>query len=221
MDKPDVTIQADGLFVSSNMPPSQTEKRLACVFALGLVAIFFIVSHFADNRPHPIPGFILAFSAAMFVCDIIAAILLFAQFAVLRSLALLVIANGYVLTAFILVPYTMTFPGVFGPGPLVGGLQSTAFLYIVWHTGFLLFVTGYALLKGANDPVKLFSRRRVPTAIIASIALTAAVVILAAWISVAGEPFLPQTIRPDGLGFTPMNLYAVGSTSVCQPCALS
>jgi hypothetical protein len=113
MDEPDLTIGADALFVSSNMPPSRTEKRLAFAFALGVVATFFIVSHFADSRPHPIPGFVLAFSTAMFVCDTVAAILLFAQFVVLRSLGLLVIANAYVLTALILIPYT---PDVSGPG---------------------------------------------------------------------------------------------------------
>ena len=38
---------------------------------------------------------------------------------------------------------------------------------------------------------------------------------------IANESLLPQTIRPDGLGFTPMNLYAVGTTSVTSGmCAL-
>jgi hypothetical protein len=86
MDEPDVTVREDGLFVSSNAPPSRAEKRLAFAFAFGVVAAFFIIAHFADSRPHPIPGFVLAFSTAMFVCDTIAAILLFAQFVVLRSL---------------------------------------------------------------------------------------------------------------------------------------
>jgi two-component system, sensor histidine kinase and response regulator len=63
----------------------------------------------------------------MFVCDTIAAILLFAQFVVLRTLALLVIANGYVLTTLVLIPYTPTFPGLVGPGPLIGGLQKLRF----------------------------------------------------------------------------------------------
>jgi signal transduction histidine kinase len=61
----------------------------------------------------------------------------------------------------------------------------------------------------------------VPTAIIVSVALTAAIVILAAWFCVAEESLLPQTIRPDRLGFTQMNLYAVGITSVLSGmCAL-
>ena len=221
MDEPDVAVRADGLFVSSNMPPRRAEERLAFGFALGVIVCFFIVAHFADSRPHPIPGFVLAFSTAMFVCDTIAAILLFAQFVVLRSLALLVIANAYVLTALVLIPYTLTFPGLVGPAPLVGSLQSTAFLYVVWHTGFPLFVIAYALLKDVNGSTRSFSRHRVPIAIAVSIGLTAAVVVAAALFAIEEASLLPQTIRPDGLGFTPMNIYVVGISSVSSGvCAL-
>src|SRR5260221_989703 len=87
----------------------------------------------------------------MFVCDTITAILLFAQFSILRSPALLVIANGYVFTALILIPYTLTFPGVLGSESLIGGLQSPAGLYVVWHSGFPAFVIGYALSKDSNQ----------------------------------------------------------------------
>jgi hypothetical protein len=48
----------------------------------------------------------------------------------------------------------LTFPGVFAPGGLLGaGLQSTAWLYILWHAGFPLFVIARAfitLLGGAE-----------------------------------------------------------------------
>ena len=221
MSEPDVTVRADSLFVLSNTPPTRAEKRLALAFAIGVVVAFLIIAQFADARPYPIPGFVLAFSTAMFVCDSIAAILLFAQFVVLRSPGLLLIANGYVLTALVLIPYALTFPGLFGPEPLIGGLQSTAPLYTVWHSGFPLFVIGYALLKDVNDPRKLFSRHRLSTAIIVSVALTAAVVILAGLVFTVGESLLPITIRPNGLGFTPANFYMVGIPGILTgTCAL-
>jgi signal transduction histidine kinase len=222
MDEANVTVRADDLFVSSYMPPGQAEKRLAMAFALGVVAAFFITSHFADSRPHPIPGFILAFSTAMFVCDTITAILLFAQFVILRSLAVLIIANGYVLTALVLIPYTLAFPGLVGPGPLIGSLQSAAPLYVLWHSGFPFFVIGYALLKDVNDPTKLFSRDKVSAAIFLSVSLTAAIVVLAALFCIAGESFLPQIILPDGISFTRMNLYAVAVPDfLSSMCALA
>src|ERR1700761_9071614 len=121
MDVPAVIVPEDDFFIPSDLPPGETEKRIAIAFALGIVAVFFIVSRLSDGSPHPIPGFVLAFSTAMFICDVITAILLFAQFSVLRSPALLVIANGYVFTALILIPYPLTFPGVFGAESLMGG----------------------------------------------------------------------------------------------------
>ena len=87
----------------------------------------------------------------MFVTDSITAILLFAQFSILRSRAILVIASGYLFTALIIVPYVLAFPGVFAPNGLIGGLQTSARLYLLWHCGFPLFVIGYALSKD-EDP---------------------------------------------------------------------
>jgi signal transduction histidine kinase len=221
MDEPDVTVRADGLFVSSNTPPSRTEKYLAFLFVSGLVAAFAVINYIADRRPHPIPGFALAFSTTMFVCDTVAAILLFAQFVVLRSLGLLVIANAYFLTAFVLIPYTMTFPGAFGPSPVIGSVQSTAFLYTTWHTGFCLYVFAYALLKDVNDPGKLFSRYGAPAAITVSVAFTAGIVSLIAWFVTTHSYLLPQTLTPDGLGYMPEMLHIVGTSDVVSGvCAL-
>jgi hypothetical protein len=106
MDTHAATIREDDFLVLSDLPPSTAEKRLAVAFALGIIAGFFAIIALSDNHPRPIPGFVLAFSTAMFICDVITAILLFAQFSILRSPALLIIANGYVFTALILIPYT-------------------------------------------------------------------------------------------------------------------
>ena len=59
----------------------RAEKRRAVVFFVRNCDVFFVIVGLSDNHPHPIPGFVLAFSTAMFVCDTITAILLFAVFA--------------------------------------------------------------------------------------------------------------------------------------------
>jgi hypothetical protein len=72
--------------------------------------------------------------------------------AILRSRAFLAIASGYLFAACIVIPWMLTFPGVFTPGGLLGaGLQSTNSLYIQWHAGFPGFVIAYALLKDARS----------------------------------------------------------------------
>src|SRR3990170_1320548 len=98
----------------------------------------------------PSPSFVAVYTTGMFVTDSITAILLFAQFSILRSRAILVIASGYLFTALLIVPYVLAFPGVLAPNGVVGGLQTTAHLYLLWHCGFPLFVIGYALTKDEN-----------------------------------------------------------------------
>ena len=51
----------------------------------------------------------------MIVCDSITAVLLFAQFSILRSRAILAIASGYLFVAVLLAFWFLAFPGVFGP----------------------------------------------------------------------------------------------------------
>ena len=221
MDNHAATVREDDFLVLSDLPPSQTEKRLAVAFALGIIVGFFVIITLSDNHPRPIPGFVLAFSTAMFICDVITAILLFAQFSVLRSPALLVIANGYVFTALILIPYTLTFPGVFGAESLMGGLQSPAGLYVIWHSGFPAFVIAYALLRNADQRIqsRRFAGRNAELAAVAvSVTFTASLVAVAATVCIAGEPFLPG-IMLNKLSFSALYPYVVGvpdvSFSVC------
>ncbi len=84
------------------------------------------------------------------------AILLFAQFGIVRSRALLVLACGYVFTALMTVPHVLSFPGAFAATGLFGaGPQTTAWLYMFWHSGFPIVVVLYALLKGDRRPETL------------------------------------------------------------------
>jgi signal transduction histidine kinase len=221
MDHPAATVREDEFLVLSDLPPSRAEKRLAVAFSLGIIAGFFIIIGLSDNHPRPIPGFVLTFSTAMFISDAITAILLFAQFSILRSPALLVIANGYVFTALILLPYTLTFPGVFASESLMGGLQSPAGLYVIWHSGFPAFVIAYALLRDADqrNPSRRISGRNAAVAAAAlGVSLTACLVAAAATLCIAGERLLPG-IMLDRLSFSPLYPYVVGvpdvSFSVC------
>src|SRR5205823_601074 len=82
--------------------------------------------------------------------------LLFSQFAITRQRALLVLAIGYLFSGFIILPYGLTFPGVFAPTGLLGaGLQSAVWLYIIWHMSSPLSVIIYELIKDANNGTSL------------------------------------------------------------------
>ena len=140
------------------------------------VAFFITAGPLSTIHLGRIDAFVPAYATAIFVNDSITAVLLFAQFSILRSRALLAIASGYLFTAFILIPWLLTFPGVFTPGGLLGaGPQSTYWLYILWHAGFPMFVIAYALLKDA-DPAKRLWQGSAGVAILSSVFMIAAVV---------------------------------------------
>ena len=99
------------IFLSS-LSPGPAQKRLALAFVLGLFAVFLLITAgpLSGVRLGRVDAFVPAYATAMFVCDSITAILLFAQFSILRSRAILVIASGYLFTALILIPFVLAFP---------------------------------------------------------------------------------------------------------------
>jgi len=155
----------------------------------------------------------------MFVNDSITAVLLFAQFSILRSRALLVIASGYFFTALVVVAWMLTFPGVFAPSGLLGaGPQSTNWLYMLWHAGFPMFVIAYALLKDA-DPAKQFWQGSAGAGILSSVAMTAAIVCVATFLITAYDPLLPRLML-DTSRVSALWYYAAGSMTLLSVLAL-
>lgn len=186
-------LRSEQHIILSSLPPGPAQQRLAVAVVLGLVCVYVSITLGPLSRIQPgrVDAFIPAYSTAMIVCDSITAILLFAQFSILRSRAILTIASAYLFTALILIFWFLTFPGVFGSTSLIGGLQSTVWLYVVWHFGFPLFVIRYALTKDAEPSQRPWHgtvRRAIGTSIAATVALASAAV----GVCVIGEPFLPR-----------------------------
>jgi len=203
------------LFLSS-LSPGAAQKRLALAVVLAISAVFVLITAgpLSDVRLPRIDAFVPAYATAMFVCDSITAILLYTQFSILRSRAMLVIASGYLFTALILVPFVLVFPGMFVPGAgLLGGLQSTSWIWLAWHAGFPVFVIGYALLKDAAP--RRASHGTVRSSIALSVGFTVAGVLATAALFTLGESLLPR-VTTDSLHFSTLWPYFIGS-----PVALS
>jgi len=197
-------------FVLSNLPPSPAQKRLALGIVLGLMcALYLVLWPFGGIQLGAVHSFVAVYTTGMFVTDSITAVLLYTQFTILRSRAILVIASGYLFTAFMIVPYVLAFPGVLAPNGVVGGLQTSADLYLIWHCGFPLFVIGYALSKDA-DPSRRLSPGKVGSAIVQSVAWTAAGATTAAVLSIRGATGFPP-IMLDQSRFVPEWPYVVGA----------
>ena len=207
-------------FILSSLSPSLAQKRMALAIVLGVLVayVLIVVGPLHGMRLGRLDAFIPAYVTAMFVNDSITAILLYAQFSILRSRAILVIASGYLFMALMLIPYILVFPGVFVPGNFVGGMQSTSWVYFLQHAGFPLFVIAYALLKDAA-PNKQIWQGTARAAIIQSVALTAALVSAAAYLCIVGEALLPR-VTVSATVLSPLWPYVGASVALVSAAAI-
>jgi signal transduction histidine kinase len=167
---------ADRQVFLSTLPGGHGERRLALAVVLVSAAVFVIAVPLAKVRLSPVWAFIPVYQSALVVNDLITAVLLFGQFAILRSRALLVLASGYLFTALMAASHALTFPGLFSETGLLGaGPQTTAWLYMFWHGGFPLVVGVYALLKDEGHQATQPTRHSSVAVLSAGAAVLAAV----------------------------------------------
>ena len=174
----------------ATLPPTRAQERVALAIALALLA-FFLAAVLADAPLPRIDAVIPAVSTLMFAGDCVSAVLLFGQFAVLRSRALLVLAAGYLFTGLLVVPYALTFPGAFAATGLMGaGLQTAGWIFAVWHVGLPLAAIAYVSLSGASGNPQV--NAPVATAIAAATAAAVALAGLVSGCAIAFHDWLPR-----------------------------
>ncbi|WJR81856.1 PAS domain S-box protein [Bradyrhizobium sp. NP1] len=171
--------------------PATRRDRMAALAVVGVSALLFAcVAPFAGVPLTPIPAFVASYQSALAVNDLLTAILLFAQFSILRSRALALVASGYLFTAFAALAHALTFPGLFTPTGLFGsGPQTTVWLYMAWHGVFPLLVLGYALLKDRQEDI--VADGSVGRVIAVFVALVAALIAGILWTVTGGHQYLP------------------------------
>jgi signal transduction histidine kinase len=181
----------------SALPPSREQWRLTAGVMLLLVVLFLLALWFARVPLAKIDPFIPIVATLMFVNDSITSALLFAQFAILRSRAILVLANGYLFTALTIIPYALTFPGAFAPTGLLGaGRQAPPWLNTIWHVALPAAVIAYAVLANfaAKAPPVGATARRV---IAASVAGMTILVCAMTWFITQHDELLPVFLVND------------------------
>ena len=173
----------------STLPATKRDRNLALAVVGVSAVLFALVVPYAGTPLPQVPAFVVSYQSALAVSDLITAVLLFSQFSVLRSWALLFLANGYLFTALIALIHALTFPGAFSPTGLFGaGTQTTVWLFIIWHGGFPLLALAYALTKGRGGPKVTYPPTR---AIVASVLVVGALVIALTFLLTAHHELLP------------------------------
>ncbi|HKS60285.1 MAG TPA: MASE4 domain-containing protein, partial [Xanthobacteraceae bacterium] len=175
----------------SRLPARPIDYRLALAVAATSALVFVIAVPFAKIQLPAVLGFIPTYQSALATNDLITAVLLYAQFGLQRSRALLWLAAGYLFTALMAIVHMLTFPGLFAPEGLLGATaQSTAWLYMFWHGVFPLMAIGYALTKDRNGEAP-GAARPARHAVALNIAAAVAAVAILTVIATAGSAALP------------------------------
>jgi PAS domain S-box-containing protein len=181
----------------STLPATSRDRKIA-FGVIAASAIFFAAAlPFSRVQLPAIPAFVASYQSALAINDLITTILLLSQFSLLRSRALLVLASGYLFTAIAAVVHGLTFPNLFTAGGLLNaGPQTTAWLYMVWHGGFPLFVLGYALLKDEDGGRQI--KRSVGASIVWAVIAVFAAMAVAIFVVTAKHQILPTLLTDNG-----------------------
>jgi PAS domain S-box-containing protein len=184
-----------GVFLST-FPVTSFGRRLALVVVAVSALLFGAAVPFAHVQFPAMPAFVASYQSALAVVNLLTAVLLYSQFSVLRTHALLLLASGYLFTAATAVLYALTFRDLFAPGGLFDpGPQTTTWLYILWHAGLPVLTLSYALLRGKDGGFKIRGPAR--PAIIWGVLSVSAVVLAFLWIVTVGHEFLPTLLNEN------------------------
>ena len=201
----------DRSFSIVTKPTTRMDVRLALLVGVTIFVGFGLSLPFSAHQLRRIDSFVPTVQAIIFVTDLATAVLLFGQFAIVGSRALLVLASGYLYSALMVISHTLSFPGGFAPNGVFGvGIQATPWLYTLWHFGFSAAVLAYAWMKSwvaDRDTIRTSTVR----AAWLSIATVVVVVCALTWAVVDNEPYLPPLLR-DPINFTPATNYITGVT---------
>ncbi|MBU1374915.1 MAG: MASE4 domain-containing protein [Alphaproteobacteria bacterium] len=187
--------------VLTSAAPGRRHKLVAFAIVPALLAALFVLTRpFAEIQLPPAPAFVPIQTSALFVINLVTALLFFCQYWILRSRPLLVVANGYLYAALVLIPYLLAFPGLFVTGgTLVGGLQSTAWLYILRHCGLAASLVAFALISRGEWRRPQQVKGDVP--LVLSVVATCALVMVIATVCIAADGHLP-VVASDGRRFS-------------------
>ncbi len=211
MGSADIGRRGEHVLLLSTAPPN---KRLK-LFGAGVIALLFgamlLVAPFAQNELEGTEILVPAYAAAVFTNELITGALLLSLFAIQRSPAILVLAMGYLLSGFMVVPWALTFPGVLAQlGVADAGQQTTASLAALRRMGFPLCVLAYAMLRGSRE---VRPGKPVSGLIVGCIASVAAAVAGITWIIVESQAMLPRFME-DSRRVTGLWFYIPGLTHV-------
>src|SRR5881396_2528139 len=142
------TSDRDVPVVVALMPATSRQRAVAVGVVVALFVVAALVAPFANVQIGRIDSFVPVLQTVLSAADLLTATLLFAQYSVQPQRALLAVASGYLFGGSFAFLQTLSFPGGYAPGGIIGdGYDTPAWFFVLWHTTFSLSILAYALLK--------------------------------------------------------------------------
>lgn len=120
------------------------ERRSAMLTAAGVVMFALLVIPFAGVRAGALNSLLPMVDGAAFVAMLVSAAILRNAYRSTRFVPHAFLSVAFAATAFMLVPYTIAFPGAFSPTGFGLGPRVAPWLWVAWHATFVLSIGAYA-----------------------------------------------------------------------------
>jgi signal transduction histidine kinase len=176
--------------IVASIPPGAKQRRAAIAVVIVFAIVAGALAPFANVQAPRVDAFIPVIQTVICVVDLVTAVLLFSQYSLEPRPAILAVASGYMASGLFAFLQTLAFPGGYAPTGIIGdGRDSSAWLFVFWHTCFPMGVLVYALLKGR--PVNRSGRPAMAKTIGATVAAVLVAFAALSWLATAGTEYLP------------------------------
>ncbi|AWG45935.1 MULTISPECIES: MASE4 domain-containing protein [unclassified Massilia] len=148
----------------------------AFALALAVTVVTLLLMPIASHKWQNVAAFVPAYQATLIATYLLASYLVYGYFLQTRIRSLLWLWSGCVYTAAVLAAQFLSLPGAFVAGErLLGGAQTTIWLWFFWHLGAGGMLLGYAVAewRGAGRTVADARRSFARAAAIMAVALAA------------------------------------------------
>src|SRR5215510_15678433 len=164
--------------ISARNAPAHSAFTISIAFICPYPIFALAVIPFAGYPGPKAPAISLLFGATVFATELPTSFLLFVYFRANPHWSLLILGSAFLYSAFMVVPYLLTYPGaVLTDQTLVGGSpQAPPYLFVSWVIGFAL-LTFVSVIFETSATRHQFALERVDRAVCTAVSAVSVVVL--------------------------------------------
>ncbi len=167
-------------------------RRTVILLSVGYAIAVLALLPIAPRQRPEVTQIVPALGTALVITDLATAFLLAVQFRQDRAVSLLVLACAYLFATWMALLHLLAFPAaVLGPGPLIGGPQTAAWIFQVWHLGVPAMALVAVLVETSTEKRTILPAR-VPHAIAIAGVIVSLVALATALVTTLGHDRLPS-----------------------------